>query len=58
MNEKKRKEKFLEHYFAVCIEHGYCIDWHGEKAELFISDAVQYKHIWDEIRAELEGSIE
>lgn len=29
-NEKKRRLKFLEDYFSLCLEHGYSVDWEGD----------------------------
>jgi len=65
INIKKQKEKFLEDYFSICREHGFCIDWQGDTppTQLVIKDYPNYqittlgKPIWEEYKNELRESI-
>jgi len=67
INRKKQKEKFLEDYFSLCLEHGFCVDWtYGDDedtVELFVSDSPNYVcpkgwfNHWEDIKKELRESI-
>jgi len=62
-NERKRKEKFLEDYFSLCREHGFCVDAHLSQEvdigfELHVADDPQYKNCdWKIIKKELRESL-
>ena len=67
INEKKRKVKFLEDYFSLCIEHGFCVDCtypehlQNERIQLMVSCTPSYASTigdaWGEIKKELKDSI-
>jgi len=67
MNTKKQKEKFLEDYLSICIEHGCCIDFtcpdylQNENMQLIITDIPRYAPTlgdpWDQIKKELRKSL-
>jgi hypothetical protein len=69
INIKKQKEKFLEHYFTICREHGFCIDWQWCKPPEFhpilcVEDWPQYEDTfvspdsWEKYKKELLESID
>ncbi len=60
-NEKARKMKFLEDYFSLCREHGFCID--DRNYSLVVEDWPTYIYppgefgYWEDIKKELRESI-
>lgn len=67
INIKKQKEKFLEDYFSLCLEHGFCIDvdypdyLQNEVIKLVVVDTPSYTStigdVWGDIKKELRKSI-
>ena len=65
IDQKKQKAKFLEHYFVICREHGFCIDYTqpGEGVSLCVEDWPQYQGTfvspdsWENYKQELKDSI-
>lgn len=53
MKMSDKKKKFLEDYFSLCVEHGFCIDCGNDN--LYIEDWPQYIGInmWKDIKDEL-----
>ena len=59
-SKKKRKEKFLEHYFAICIEHGFCIDADcADEYFLYLADWPNciITPAWDEYKRDLRSTL-
>jgi len=64
VNEKKRKMRFLEDYFSLCREHGFCVDYSwtehpNQLPRLSLADWPSYLGIsaWEDLKEELRESI-
>lgn len=65
--ERARKKKFLEDYFSICLEHGFCVCTDSEVEDLYPRLAVEdwpsyvcpkgWINHWEDIKKELRNSI-
>ena len=62
MTEKEKKAKFLEHYFVICREHGYYIDWRYisecRDATLTVEELKYYNKAFKDVKKELQDDID
>ena len=56
MTEKEKKAKFLEHYFAVCREHGCCIDCEYDRL-IVVPEREYGTGFWADVKQELLDDI-